>query len=182
MKHIATVALMLNLSVAAIYAQQKPVHMTFSGTNVATTINLQPGTVTDETHLAGKGTLGAFTFRELHADGPSPQPPAGCSGPSFAVVAGAGVFRFQDGSLLIVTVMGGSGCVNLAAASAALTVNYQVGGGTGRFTGASGNLTMTATIAPILFNASNAPALLTNTGEFKGTIFGVAKGEQGQDE
>ena len=160
MKHIATVALMLNLGVAAIYAQQKPVNMTFSGSNVATTINLQPGTVTDETQLAGKGTLGAFTFRELHADGPSPQLPAGCSGPSFAVVAGAGVFRFQD---------------------EAITVNYQIGGGTGRFTGASGNLTMTATIAPILFNASNAPALLTNTGEFKGTVFGVAKGQDGQD-
>ena len=75
MKHIATVALMLNLGVASVYAQEKPVKMRFSGSNVATTINLQPNTVTDETHLAGKGTLGAFTFRELHADGPSSQPP-----------------------------------------------------------------------------------------------------------
>jgi hypothetical protein len=182
MKHMATVALTLTLGVASINAQQKPVNMTFSGSNVATTINLQPGTVTDETHLAGRGTLGAFTFRELHADGPSPQPPASCSGPSFAVVRGAGVFRFQDESLLIVTVTGGSGCINLAAGNAAIIVNYQIGGGTGRFTGASGNLTMTATIAPVLFNASNAPALLTNTGEFKGTIIGVAKGQEGQDE
>jgi hypothetical protein len=32
---------------------------------------------------------------------------------------------------------------------------------------------MTATIAPILRNASNAPALLTNTGEFEGTLINV---------
>jgi hypothetical protein len=67
MKHIATVALMLNLGVAVVYAQQKPVKMTFSGTNVQTTINLQPGTVTDEEILAGSGTLGPFTYRELYA-------------------------------------------------------------------------------------------------------------------
>ena len=182
MKHTATVALMLTLGVAGVYAQQRPVKMTFSGTNVATTVNLQPGTVTDETHLAGNGTLGGFTFRELHADGPSPQPPASCSGPFFAVVAGAGVFRFQDRSLLIVTVMDGSGCVNPAAGNAAFTANYQIRGGTGRFTGASGNLTMTATIAPVLRNASNAPALLTNVGEFEGTVLGVAMEEERQDE
>ena len=146
-----------------------------------TPINLQANTVTDETQLAGKGSLGQFTFRELHADGAVPQRPSGCLGPFFGVVTGAGVFRFQDGSLLIVTVLDGSGCINPAAGNAALTVNYQVTGGTGRFTGASGNLTMTATIASVLRNASNAPALLTNTGEFEGTIFGV-EGEDRQDE
>jgi hypothetical protein len=178
MKHIAITVLMLTLGVGGAYAQQqRPVKMRFSGTNVATTINLRPGTVTDETHLAGNGTLGAFTFRELHADGPSP-PPASCSGPYFVVVAGAGVFRFQNGSLLTVTVMDGSGCVNPTARNAALTVNYEITGGTGRFTGASGNLTMKATIASVLRNAANAPALLTNTGKFEGTIVGAAREEE----
>ena len=109
------VALMLDLGVAGAYAQDPHGHvkMTFSGTNVATTINLQANTVTDEMHAAGKSSLGRFTFRELHADGIAPQPPAGCTGPSFGVLKGAGVFRFQDGSLLIVTVKDGSGCVNL---------------------------------------------------------------------
>jgi hypothetical protein len=174
MKHIATVALMLNLGVAGIYAQQKPVKMTFSGTNVATAINLQNNTVTDETHLAGGGSLGQFTFRELHADGPAPQPPGGCLGPFFGVVTGAGVFHFQDESQLIVTVMNGSGCINLAAGTAAFTVNYQIRGGTGRFKGASGTLTLTSTLIPVLFNAAGAPELLTNTGEIKGTISGVS--------
>ena len=171
---LVLVALMLNLGVAGVYAQQKHVKMTFSGTNVATTINLQANTVTDETHLAGRGSLGRFTFRELHADGAAPQPPSGCLGPSFAVLKGAGVFTFQDGSLLIVTVLNGAGCINPAAGKAALVVNYQISGGTGRFTGAKGNLTMSATLMAVLRNAANAPALLTNTGKFEGTIFGAA--------
>ena len=73
------VALMLALGVAGAYAQHPHGHvkMTFSGTNVATTINLQANTVTDEMHAAGKGSLGRFTFRELHADGIAPSlPPA----------------------------------------------------------------------------------------------------------
>ena len=182
-RRLVLVALMLNPGVAAAHAEQSHVKqshvkMTFSGTNVATTINLQANTVTDETHLAGIGSLGPFTFRELHADGAAPQPPSGCLGPFFGVVKGAGVFRFQDGSLLIVTVVDGSGCVNPAAGNAALVVNYQITGGTGRLTGACGNLTMTATLMSVLRNASGAPALLTNTGKFEGTIFRAALEDQ----
>jgi len=149
------------------------VKITFSGTNVATMINLQANTVTDEQHSAGNGTFGSFTFRELHADvSPAPQPPSGCSGPNFAVVAGAGVFSFQDGSLLIVTVKDGSGCIDRAAGNAALIINYQITRGTGRFEGASGALTLTATLMAVLRNAANAPALLTLTGEIEGTVSG----------
>jgi hypothetical protein len=166
------VALMLDLGVAGAYAQHPLGHvkMTFSGTNVATTINLQANTVTDELHAAGEGSLGRFTFRELHADGTAP-PPEGCTGPSFGVLKGAGVFRFQDGSLLIVTVKDGSGCINLVERFSALIVNYQITGGTGRFANASGELTMTATQTPVLRNAVNAPALLPIAGQFEGTVF-----------
>src|SRR5229473_4474008 len=119
MKHIATVALMLNLGVAGVYAQQKPVKMKASGTLAATTINLQPDTNTDEENLAGNGTLGPFSFRELHADPASPQPSSTCSGPThlyFPTVAGGGVFRFQDGSLLTVKLTEGSSlCIDLTA-------------------------------------------------------------------
>ena len=165
------VALMLALGVAGAYAQQEHGHvkMTFSGTNVATTINLQANTVTDEMHAGGTGSLGRFTFRELHADGTAP-PPEGCTGPSFGVLKGAGVFRFQDGSLLIVTVKDGSGCINLVERFSALIVNYQITGGTGRFANASGKLTMTATQTPVLRNAINAPALLPIAGQFEGTV------------
>ena len=171
MKQIATVALMINLGVAGVFAQERPVRMRFSGTNVATLINLQPNTVTDEQHSAGTGTFGGFTFRELHADGAAAQPPSNCFSPRyFAVVAGAGAFTFQDGSLLVVTVKEGSGCINLAAGTSLLIVKYQITGGTGRFEDASGELTLTATMKAVLRNASNAPALLTLTGEIEGTV------------
>jgi hypothetical protein len=87
-------------------------------------------------------------------------------------VAGAGVFRFQDGSLLIVTVKDGSGCINPAAGNAALSVNYQITSGTGRFEGASGALTYTATLRAVLFNAANAATFVTLTGEIEGTVSG----------
>ncbi len=171
MKNIITVALVLNLSAAGVYAQDWPVKMRFSGTNVATTINLQPNTVTDELHAAGDGTFGPFTFRELHADlAPSPQPPPGCSGPNFAIVSGAGVLSFRDGSLLNVTVMNGSGCINLAAGNAAIAVQYQIAGGTGRFEGAFGTLNVTWTHRVLLRSASNTPTLLVLTGEIEGTV------------
>ncbi len=171
MKNIAMVALLLSLGVAGVYGQDWPVKMKFSGTNVATTINLQPNTVTDELHAAGDGTFGPFTLRELHADlSPSPQPPPGCSGPNFAIVSGGGVFTFRDGSLLNVTVMNGSGCVNPAAGNAAITVQYQVAGGTGRFEGASGTLNVTWTHRVLFRSAANAPALLVLTGEIEGKV------------
>jgi hypothetical protein len=196
MKRIAILALMLNLGVAGVYAQQKksvpvnvPVKMTFSGTLAPTTINLlQPNTNTDEQNLDGFGTLGPFTFRELHADpaSPSSQPPSTCSGPThlyFPNVAGGGVFRFQDASLLTVGVTAGSSiCIDFAAGMAHLTTNYQITGGTGRFKGASGALTLTATLMPVLFTASGGVPLTTDTGEFEGTVSGVAIGEDGQDE
>src|ERR1700680_1685308 len=147
MKHIATVALMLNLGVAGVYAQQRPVKMTFSGTLGPSTLSLQPNTNTDEQNLAGNGTLGPFTFRELHADPAAPQPSSTCSGPThlyFPNVAGGGVFRFQDGSLLTVGVTAGSSlCIDLTAGLGHLTTTYQITGGTGRFKGASGTLTLT---------------------------------------
>src|SRR5215470_17791603 len=184
MKHMATVALMLNLGVAGIYAQQKSVKMTFSGTMTGTTINLQPDTVTDEEHLAGKGTLGPFTYRELHADTASPQP-SSCSDPAqlyFPIVSGAGVFRFQHGSLLTVNITEGAICVDLTAGVGHLTTTYQITGGTGRFKNASGTLTLTGSLIAVLFDAAGNPKLLTNTGEFEGSVFGIATRAEEQDE
>ena len=125
------VALMLNLAVAGVYAQQKHVKMTFSGTLEVSAINLQPNTNTDGENVAGDGTLGPFTFRELHADLAAPQASSTCSGPTriyFPTVSGAGVFRFQDGSLLTVNITEGAICIDFAAGMAHLTTNYQTTG------------------------------------------------------
>src|ERR1700687_3126794 len=105
MKYIAAMALVLNLGVATVYAQRYPVKMAYSGTSGPSAVNLQqPGTLTVEENFAGNGALGPFTFRIISADATSPRPPPStCSGPAdiyFSRVAGAGVLRFQDGSLL----------------------------------------------------------------------------------
>lgn len=188
MKRIATltanVALMLNLGAVAIYAQQGTVKMTVSGTNVATTINLAPDTITDEVNFGGNGTLGPFTYRELHADVLSPQSSSGCAngaGLYIPTVAGGGVFRFQDGSLLTVALTEGALCIDLTAGVAKFTATYKITGGTGRFKGASGTLTLNSTVAPVVFTSSGAPVLLTNAGEFDGQISGVTIGEDEQN-
>ena len=183
MKQIATVALMLNLGVAGVYAQQRPVNMRFSGTAAPSTINLQqPGTSTVEENVAGNGTLGPFTFRNVSAASGSPQPSSTCSGPTklyFPTVAGGGVFRFQNGSLLTVSITEGALCIDFAAGVAHHTVTYKITGGTGRFNGASGALKLTATFLPVVFSGPNV-VLAADTGTFEGTVLGVK--EEGQDE
>src|SRR4029450_11525360 len=92
-----TTVFVLGIGSGAQAEESRSVKMKFSRTNGATTHNLRPNTITDETHFTGNGSLGAFTFRELHADGASPQPPVGCSGPNLEVVAGDGGFTFVCG-------------------------------------------------------------------------------------
>ena len=185
MRHIATVALMFNLGVAGVYAQQRPVKMTFSGTLERRAVIILPDTIAVQHDVAGDGTLGPFTFRELHTETASPQPSSSCtSGPYLPIAAGAGVFRFEDGSLLTVTVTEGAACVNLMEGVAGVghdTVSYQITGGTGRFKDASGTLTLTNAVTPVLRTASVIVPINTNTGEFQGTVSGVAMGEDGQD-
>jgi len=151
------------------------VKMAFSGSMVPTAIDVKPDTITDEELLAGNGTLGPFTFRKLRTDELVPQSFGSCgggSGPSLRVTAGGGVFRFEDGSLLTVTLMEGEGvlCVDLDHGVGHLTETYQITGGTGRLKGASGTLQLTGKLMPVLFSASGQPVLLTNTGELKGTV------------
>jgi hypothetical protein len=176
---------MLNLGVAGIYAQQRPVKMIVSGTNVATTINLAPDTITDEVNFGGNGTLGPFTYRELHADAISPQSSSACvdgTGLYIPTIAGAGVFRFQHGNLLTVELMEGALCIDPADGVAHFHATYKITGGTGCFKRTSGTLTLNSAVSPVGFNAAREPVLLTNAGEFEGHISGVAIDEEEQDE
>lgn len=184
MKQIATVALLLNLGVAGVYAQQK-INMTFSGTAGASAINLlYPNTNNSEDNSAGNGTLGPFTFRNVRAINAVPQSSTTCSGPAkvfFSSVAGAAVFRFQDGSLLKVTLLQAGDCIDFAALQAQCTMTFKITGGTGRFTNASGTVTLTETLVPVLSDATHNPAFFASTGEFSGVLSGVSAQED-QDE
>src|SRR6266568_3914476 len=102
MRHVSTLALVLAFGATGVQAQQLPVWITFSGSNMATQINLQSGAApAGDITLAGHSSLGVFTWHEVAATAAAPS--GTCGGPnllSFPNVAGAGVFRFQDGSLL----------------------------------------------------------------------------------
>jgi hypothetical protein len=183
MRHTATVALMLNLGVASVYAQH-PVMMTFSGTGAASPIDLkQPNTNTAEENVAGNGTLGPFTFRDVRAIATSPQPSSTCSGLYFPSVAGAGagLLRFQDGSLLKVNLTQGGDCIDLVHMVGHCTLILQITGGTGRFKNASGVLTYAETALPVLADFLNNPVFFSETGEFTGMISGMAMEEESQD-
>lgn len=183
MRQFGTLALVLSFGAASVYAQE--VKMTFSGTTGASAINLQQtNTSTGEDNFAGGGTLGQFTFRNVTSETLFPQtPPDSCATQNnlyFLRVAGAGVLRFQDGSLLQVTMLTGADCVDLQAGNAHCTLSLQITGGTGRFKNATGALTMTEIVVPVLFDALNNPAFFAATGELTGTISGVSGGSHAQ--
>jgi hypothetical protein len=192
MKNVATMALMLNLGVAGVYAQEKPVTMTYSGTEGTSAIDLQfPDTHTGDKHnsefnFAGKGTLGSFTFRSVEADGDFPQQSSSCPANQvyFETIAGAGVFRFHDGSLLKVKLTEGFDCIDFVALEAHCTRIFQITGGTRRFKDASGMLTLTETTTPVAFasNDPTNPVFFVATGKFKGAVSGVGRDEEEQSE
>ena len=152
---------------------QIPVQMSLSGSAEVTQIILQTlaSGATDVT-LAGNGSLGTFTYHELNTS--SAAPSGTCGGPNFpkfTVMAGAGVFRFQDGALLTTNITNGSICVDLNIREATVSVAYQITGGTGRFENASGTLAFTAKSDPLLFDTSGKPVFfVVHDGQATGTI------------
>jgi len=182
MRQLTTIALMLNLGIASVYAQQTPIKMTFSGTGAASVIDLKyPNTNNGEENLAGNGTLGSFTFRMIEATANAPQASTTCAGVFFQTAAGAGVFRFQDGSLLNVTITQGGDCIDFVHLVAHCSWTFKINGGTGRFQNASGVLTLTETTLPALFDATNAPVFFSESGVFTGTISGLPSNDDSQD-
>jgi hypothetical protein len=179
-KNFATMALMLTFSAVAGYAQHNPVKMNSSGPEVVTAFNVQANTTTCDEKLTGDGSLGEFTYSGLRADWNNVTITNACPNGNLAVASGAGIFRFRDGSLMSVNITGGSICID-ANQLGHLTETYQVTGGTGRFSNATGELSHTATLNVVLLDASGNPLLLTHTGWFDGTIVGVAEEEQGGD-
>jgi hypothetical protein len=181
MKYTATMALMLSLGVANVYAQHQVVKMSVSGTSAASTVNLQqPNTSNSEDNYAGDGTLGAFTYRDVRAITTTPQPSSTCSGPNKiagAAYVGAAVFRFHDGSLLKVNLTSETDCIDLSIFQSHCVMNFQITGGTGRFKNATGLLTLTETVVPVLTDAFGHPVFFAATGEITGTVSGVAKDE-----
>ena len=149
---------------------------------MSTTLAIAPNTLNHESHVAGNSSLGPFTYRGLWADDPGSQSSGSCGsgfGPNFRIVAGAGVFRFEDGSLLTVQLTEGTLCVDIADPAHPVGrqfETYQITGGTGRFRHAAAScgvtagdcpLQLTATRGLVLRDSSGAPKFFTFTGEFR---------------
>jgi hypothetical protein len=147
----------------------------FSGTAAPSPINLQPGANTGEYQLAGNGALGPFTFRAFAASAPS-QPPIGSTCALYgSVVTGAGVFRLQDGALLMVDSARGTDCIEFTATGlvAHFTRSFDITRGTGRFKDASGTtVTLTFTLLPVLFVSGGSVLSGITDGELTGTLSG----------
>ena len=160
---------------------------------MSTTLVLAPNTLNHESQVAGNSPLGSFTYRGLWADDPGSQSSGSCGsgfGPNFRIVAGAGVFRFEDGSLLTVQLTEGTLCVDIADPAHPVGrqfETYQITGGTGRFKHAAAScgitpgdcpLELTGTRGLVLRDSSGAPKLFTFTGEFEGTVPHRTKGDE----
>ncbi len=77
----------------------------------------------------------------------------------------------------MVSLLHGEDCVDLVAGHGNCTMTFQISGGTGRFKAATGSLTLTETVVPVVFDASKPmpnPVFFASTGAFTGTISGVA--------
>ena len=168
MKRIATftmVALLLNLGVAIGYAQRRPVAGSFSGTSGPSTAVLKDGTAgAAEYQFDGFGTLGPFTFRAFTASAPAQQPAGGACAIYGSVVAGAGVLRLLDGSLLMVDSAQGTDCIEFLPTGpiAHCTRTFKVARGTGLLKNVSGDtVTFTFTVLPVLFDSSGTNPVFT---------------------
>jgi hypothetical protein len=160
-------ALILALGVASAYAQ--PGRIKISGTNVPSAADLGANRPTSEYDLAGND--GSFTLRALSSSAAFPEPSSMCSGPGkiyVPTVAGMGVLRAPDGSLLQLSHTGGGDCIDLSAGSAHCIRTYLVTGGTGRFQDAfGGTVTLTMTVSPVV---PGNLTMFTVTGEITGTV------------
>ena len=160
---------------------------------MSTTLAIAPNTLNHESHVAGNSPLGPFTYRGLWADDPGSQSSGSCGsgfGPNFRLVAGGGVFRFEDGSLLTVQLTEGTSCIDIADPAHPVGRQfgtYQITGGTGRFKRAAAScgatagdctLQLTSTLGVVLRDSSGAVKFLTFTGEFEGTVPHFGKGDK----
>jgi hypothetical protein len=159
---------------------------------MSTTLAIAPNTLNHESHLAGNSSLGPFTYRGLWADDPGSRTTDSCGsgfGPNFRIVAGGGVFRFEDGSLLTVQLTEGTLCVDVSDPAHPVGrqfETYQITGGTGRFKHAASScgvapedctLHLAAIRGLVLRDSSGAPNLFTFAGEIQGAVPHFVKGD-----
>jgi hypothetical protein len=115
----------------------------------------------------------------------SPSASTTCTGAHqvyFARLAGGGLFRFRDGSLLKANLGEGGDYIDFDANEGHCRLTLQITGGTRRFGHAPGTLNYTETATPVVSDSSNNPVLTTEVGDITGTIEGVSHHPDGHEE
>jgi hypothetical protein len=145
MHHLTTVALMLNIGVASLYAQQRPVSIisaaaqtqlpikgTFQGQDAHDT--LPPGATTVLIHTTATGSashMGRFSLiREITGNLTN-----------FTAV-GSAQWIAANGDIIYTTIAGQAELSDLPGGFLKVTEIHTITGGTGRFTGAQGSFTV----------------------------------------
>ena len=82
-----------------------------SGTAAPSSIILHQGAQAGGYHFNGPGSLGPFSFRAFTSSAPAQKPLGSTCAIYGSVVAGAGVVRSQDGSLLMGNSATGTDCI-----------------------------------------------------------------------
>jgi hypothetical protein len=172
-KQLATVALMFSLGAAASNAQQRPIAGSFSGTGAPSAIVVQPQqglTNTFEYSFEGNGTLGPFAFRAFTASAAAEKPAGSTCAIYASVVAGEGVLRSQDGSVLMVNSATGTDCIEFLPTGpiAHCTRTFKIARGAGRFSNASGDDTDTITFSFTVLPSSILSGI--TDGQMSGTL------------
>ena len=200
MRHLTTVALMLNLGIASLYAQQPAeepsgasrIRMTFSGSTMSTTLAIAPDTLNHESHVAGNSSLGPLPIVACGLTLPARGPPAVAAAVSagrFPLWPARGCFASRTEvswrpSSRRESVCGGLGS---RASGGSPVRDYQITGGTGRFRHAAASCAvpaadctfqLTAIRGLVLRDSAGAPKFFMFTGEFQGTLPHFGNGDE----
>ena len=176
MKHIATMALMVSLGVAGVYAQEIHVKMTFSGNGSASAIDLKQPDPTPWKRMSPGTVRSARSRFELSG---LPQllrnrPPLARA--TFFPAWPAVRHSLSGWDSIEGQSEGRRRLHRFRANEGHCTLIFEINGGTGRFQNASGLLTYVENAEPVLFDAPGmSVALGTEVGEITGTISGVGQ-------
>lgn len=149
----------------------RSIQWNLSGSFIKSAIDLNLDGLTGNLVMVGsKGSLGDADLQG-YVEGVFVAPTGACPGGQLetGLVEGKTVQRFGNGDLLKMTLTDGPGCLDLATFDFHVTYHAKVIGGTGRFSGATGDVTLTMTIGALVIRPGEI-AFGTAVGEADGTI------------
>ena len=177
-RFIIGVVLGIGLAVAAgsVEAKEKSFHASFAGTIINKDDFSFTGTPGSYSTVAGKSTLGPYTAQSVFEASPNDKTctlPGGGSGVEFVITGEVFVLSFTekgDQVFLNLSPSGQLACVDPATGVTLGQLTFDVGGGTGRFAGATGTIVKTLKVIGLAPPPPGKGLFSSFTGTFDGTI------------